>query len=93
VLDGVVVSSAGSPLRQPVGGGGLASTAGDYGRFLRMLLNGGCSTARVCSRRDRRPDGPEPHRRRVGAGAEVGAAAQRDFTSSPTAATSGGSAS
>ena len=25
----------------PVGGGGLASTAEDYGRFMRMLLNGG----------------------------------------------------
>jgi methyl acetate hydrolase len=25
----------------PVGGGGLASTADDYGRFVRMLLNGG----------------------------------------------------
>jgi methyl acetate hydrolase len=25
----------------PVGGGGLASTANDYGRFMRMLLNGG----------------------------------------------------
>ena len=25
----------------PIGGGGLASTAGDYGRFMRMLLNGG----------------------------------------------------
>jgi methyl acetate hydrolase len=25
----------------PVGGGGLASTASDYGRFVRMLLNGG----------------------------------------------------
>ena len=25
----------------PIGGGGLASTAGDYGRFVRMVLNGG----------------------------------------------------
>jgi methyl acetate hydrolase len=25
----------------PIGGGGLASTANDYGRFMRMLLNGG----------------------------------------------------
>jgi len=25
----------------PIGGGGLASTAGDYGRFMRMLLDGG----------------------------------------------------
>jgi CubicO group peptidase (beta-lactamase class C family) len=31
-----------SPLvRQPIGGGGLTSTADDYARFLRMLLNGG----------------------------------------------------
>jgi methyl acetate hydrolase len=26
---------------QPIGGGGLASTADDYGRFMRMILNGG----------------------------------------------------
>ena len=25
----------------PIGGGGLASTASDYGRFMRMFLNGG----------------------------------------------------
>ena len=28
-------------IAEPIGGGGLASTASDYGRFLRMLLNGG----------------------------------------------------
>jgi CubicO group peptidase (beta-lactamase class C family) len=28
-------------IASPVGGGGLASTADDYGRFMRMLLNGG----------------------------------------------------
>jgi CubicO group peptidase (beta-lactamase class C family) len=28
-------------IANPVGGGGLASTASDYGRFLRMFLNGG----------------------------------------------------
>ena len=28
-------------IAQPVGGGGLASTADDYGRFMRMFLNGG----------------------------------------------------
>src|SRR5262249_55904330 len=26
---------------KPIGGGGLTSTAADYGRFVRMLLNGG----------------------------------------------------
>jgi methyl acetate hydrolase len=31
----------GLTIAAPVGGGGLASTAGDYGRFMRMLLNGG----------------------------------------------------
>src|SRR5207249_5580515 len=31
----------GLTIPQPVGGGGLASTASGYGRFVRMLLNGG----------------------------------------------------
>jgi CubicO group peptidase (beta-lactamase class C family) len=31
----------GLTIPEPVGGGGLASTASDYGRFVRMLLNGG----------------------------------------------------
>ena len=31
----------GLTIAAPVGGGGLASTAEDYGRFVRMLLNGG----------------------------------------------------
>jgi len=31
----------GLTIAAPIGGGGLASTAGDYGRFMRMLLNGG----------------------------------------------------
>jgi methyl acetate hydrolase len=31
----------GLTIASPVGGGGLASTAGDYGRFMRMWLNGG----------------------------------------------------
>lgn len=31
----------GLTVAMPVGGGGLASTADDYGRFMRMLLNGG----------------------------------------------------
>ncbi|MBV8927455.1 MAG: beta-lactamase family protein [Bradyrhizobium sp.] len=32
---------AGLTIATPIGGGGLASTADDYGRFMRMLLNGG----------------------------------------------------
>ena len=31
----------GLTIASPIGGGGLASTAGDYGRFMRMLLDGG----------------------------------------------------
>jgi methyl acetate hydrolase len=31
----------GLTIAMPIGGGGLASTADDYGRFVRMLLNGG----------------------------------------------------
>jgi CubicO group peptidase (beta-lactamase class C family) len=31
----------GLTIAAPVGGGGLASTASDYGRFMRMVLNGG----------------------------------------------------
>jgi CubicO group peptidase (beta-lactamase class C family) len=31
----------GLTIAAPIGGGGLASTADDYGRFVRMLLNGG----------------------------------------------------
>jgi len=31
----------GLAIASPIGGGGLASTASDYGRFVRMLLNGG----------------------------------------------------
>ena len=43
-MDGKIVLQAMQPgltIAQPVGGGGLASTASDYGRFMRMLLNGG----------------------------------------------------
>jgi CubicO group peptidase (beta-lactamase class C family) len=43
-MDGAIVKQAVQPglaVAQPIGGGGLASTAGDYGRFMRMLLNGG----------------------------------------------------
>jgi CubicO group peptidase (beta-lactamase class C family) len=43
-MDGQVVKQAMQPgltIAQPMGGGGLASTASDYGRFVRMLLNGG----------------------------------------------------
>ena len=31
----------GLTIAAPIGGGGLASTASDYGRFMRMMLNGG----------------------------------------------------
>ena len=43
-MDGTIVLQSPQPgltVPAPGGGGGLASTAGDYGRFLRMLLNGG----------------------------------------------------
>jgi CubicO group peptidase (beta-lactamase class C family) len=43
-MDGPIVKQSEQPgltVAQPVGGGGLASTASDYGRFVRMLLNRG----------------------------------------------------
>jgi methyl acetate hydrolase len=43
-MDGAIVKQAVQPgltIPAPIGGGGLASTASDYGRFVRMLLNGG----------------------------------------------------
>jgi len=43
-MDGAVELQKPQPgltIAAPVGGGGLASTADDYGRFVRMLLNGG----------------------------------------------------
>ena len=43
-MDGAIVlqnPQAGLTVASPIGGGGLASTASDYGRFMRMLLNGG----------------------------------------------------
>src|SRR5215510_4744054 len=43
-MDGDIVLQTPQPgltIAEPVGGGGLASTANDYGRFVRMLLNGG----------------------------------------------------
>ena len=43
-MDGAIVLQTPQPgltIAAPIGGGGLASTAGDYGRFVRMLLNGG----------------------------------------------------
>jgi CubicO group peptidase (beta-lactamase class C family) len=43
-MDGAIVKQPMQPgltIEQPVGGGGLASTASDYGRFMRMLLNSG----------------------------------------------------
>src|SRR5215469_6847513 len=43
-MDGAVELQSPQPgltVAAPIGGGGLASTADDYGRFVRMLLNGG----------------------------------------------------
>jgi methyl acetate hydrolase len=43
-MDGAIVlqnPQLGLTIAAPIGGGGLASTADDYGRFVRMLLNGG----------------------------------------------------
>jgi methyl acetate hydrolase len=43
-MDGAVVLQSpqlGLTIPAPIGGGGLASTASDYGRFVRALLNGG----------------------------------------------------
>ena len=43
-MDGAIVlqnPQAGLSVAKPIGGGGLASTADDYGRFMRMFLNGG----------------------------------------------------
>jgi CubicO group peptidase (beta-lactamase class C family) len=43
-MDGAIVLQNPQPgltIPAPVGGGGLASTADDYGRFVRMFLNGG----------------------------------------------------
>jgi methyl acetate hydrolase len=38
---GLQTPQPGLTIAEPIGGGGLASTADDYGRFVRMLLNGG----------------------------------------------------
>jgi methyl acetate hydrolase len=44
-MDGPVVLQipplVGLTIAEPIGGGGLASTADDYGRFMRMILNDG----------------------------------------------------
>jgi methyl acetate hydrolase len=43
-MDGAIElqkSQPGLTIPAPIGGGGLVSTADDYGRFMRMLLNGG----------------------------------------------------
>jgi CubicO group peptidase (beta-lactamase class C family) len=43
-MDGAIELQTPQPgltIPEPIGGGGLASTAHDYGRFMRMLLNGG----------------------------------------------------
>src|SRR5262245_48728889 len=44
LMDGAIVLQSPQPgltIAEPIGGGGLASTANDYGRFVRALLNGG----------------------------------------------------
>ncbi|MEA2887087.1 MAG: methyl acetate hydrolase, partial [Bradyrhizobium sp.] len=52
-MDGAIELQKPQPpltIASPIGGGGLASTAEDYGRFVRMLLNGGTlDGARVLS--------------------------------------------
>jgi CubicO group peptidase (beta-lactamase class C family) len=43
-MDGAIGLQTPQPaltIPEPIGGGGLSSTASDYGRFMRMLLNGG----------------------------------------------------
>ena len=43
-MDGAIILQTPQPaltIAEPIGGGGLASTASDYGRFMLMLLNGG----------------------------------------------------
>ena len=43
-MDGAIELQTPQPgltIPEPIGGGGLASTVNDYGRFMRMLLNGG----------------------------------------------------
>src|SRR5205085_12193306 len=54
-MDGEVVLQSPQPgldIPSPIGGGGLASTAGDYGRFVRMLLNGGALDGALVLRAD-----------------------------------------
>ncbi len=60
------------------GGGGLVSTADDYMRFCRMLLNGGeLDGARLLSPQDPQADDHEPPARRQGADRTVQVAVQR----------------
>ena len=96
-MDGTIVKQAVQPgltIAKPIGGGGLASTASDYGRFVRMLLNGGeLDGARVLKPETvalmaRTTSAPCPSPRRSHSCRAAGISA-----SSPTAATSGGSAS
>ena len=57
------------------GGGGLVSTAADYLRFCRMLLNGGAlDGVRLVSPEDAGADVDEPSARRQGAAGAVGLA-------------------
>lgn len=46
-----------------MGGGGLYSTAGDYLKFVRMILNDGAGTESGAAPGNHRPDGPQQHGR------------------------------
>ena len=68
----------GLTIAAPIGGGGLASTASDYGRFVRMFLNGGeLDGARVLKAETVALMGQNPIGACLGAGAQDRAAAQR----------------
>ena len=97
-MDGAVVLQSPQPELtnpSPGGGGGLASTASDYGRFLRMMLNGGAlDGVRVAKAETVALMGREPYRR-TSPCRRSGACCRAAPTSpsSPTAATSSASAS
>ena len=80
-MDGAIELQKPQPgltIAAPVGGGGLASTADDYGRFMRMLLQRRRARWGACAQsRDGGADGPEPHWRDLGPRAQERAAAQR----------------
>ena len=64
-MDGKIVLQSPQPpltVAMPIGGGGLTSTVDDYGRFVRMLLNGGEARRRARAEAgNRRADGAERH--------------------------------